>query len=100
MDLSSEPIHAIWIDPDSIHAVWMDPDFLRKSIGNAETIVRQALANSSLSLGLSGWLPQAGGERERVGGCPTPIIAGGLFGSRSERGVQPCQESHKTARQY
>ena len=36
----------------------------------------------SLSLGLSGWLPQAGGERGRVGGCPppTPITAGGLFG--------------------
>ena len=40
------------------------------------------VSQASLSLGLSGWLPQAGGEHGRVGGCPppTPITAGGLFG--------------------
>ena len=27
------------------------------------------VSQTSLSLGLSGWLPQAGGERGRVGGC-------------------------------
>ena len=40
------------------------------------------VSQTSLSLGLSGWLPQAGGERGRVGGCPPPtsITVGGLFG--------------------